>query len=79
MAIQRTSKEVLHLKRQKMLNILSKLADRDTCQVHICQESGSISVHCAVTDHFVLQAAVAELSQFIKVHVFPAACTARTG
>ena len=35
MAIQRTSKEVLHLKRQRMLNILSKLADRDTCQVQI--------------------------------------------
>ena len=39
MAIQRSSKEVLHLKRQKMLNILSKLADRDTCQVQISQES----------------------------------------
>ena len=31
--MQRTSKEVLHSKRQRMLIILSKLADRDTCQV----------------------------------------------
>ena len=26
-------------------------------------------LHCADADHLVLQAAVAELSQFIKVHV----------
>ena len=33
MVVQRTSKDVLHAKRQRMLIILSKLADRDTCQV----------------------------------------------
>lgn len=72
MAIQRTSKEVLHLKRQRMLNILSKLADRDTCQVQILR---IMSVNtCADTDHLELQAAVAELSQFIKVHVLQLPC-----